>query len=437
MTHSYPQGYISIADAWQEACSKLAPPESKPLDNATFDDDVAYDAKVRIVERLMRSALADGLLPVFVQTKNGETERLTDRELWRAAALVPDTANIPAPVTNPAPETDGRPALLKVSDLQEWIWRLRVQDEVLTNEQPNTPKAAPIDAASATSLVAEEVEKHAIAVQQWWREFVERAFNKPDWSKWEVFSWIAWRDPTLICAIEDDSTLRAYRRHGLDRESSDEPVDDDSDFTLVDALKKGRLPAIREGAELPREYWFGKAPRDLGPNVYFRREDVLAVRPAAKDLCSALEAAHEASTGRRPDSRVEANTIAEASYHGRIEGSKTDAAAAPAGCDALLQAMRSLRTHPRQRGGRHRMPTKPAASDGWSRRCRLHQTAQKRKSSFGLRRRSTFAGLASVALIEFGSLLPRKVAPQNGASRGSIQAKIASGFWACEITAPS
>jgi hypothetical protein len=131
MTHSYPQGYIPIADAWQEACSKLAPPQSKPLDNATFDDDVTYDARVRIVERLMRSALVDGLLPVFVQTKNGETERLTDREQWQAAALVPDMANIPQPVTNPGPETDGRPALLKVSDFQEWIRR-----------------AAPIDAVS-------------------------------------------------------------------------------------------------------------------------------------------------------------------------------------------------------------------------------------------------------------------------------------------------
>jgi hypothetical protein len=345
MTHSYPQGYIPIADAWQEACSKLAPPESKPLDNATFDDD-AYDAKVRIVERLMRSALADGRLPVFVQTKNGETERLTDREQWRAAALVPDIANIPEPVTNPGPETDGRPALLKVSDLQEWIRRLRVQDEILTNEQPSTPKAAPIDAASATSLVADEVEKHAIAVQQWWREFVERAFNKPDWSQWEVFSWIAWRDPTQICAIQDDSTLRAYRRHGLDRESSDEPVDDDSDFTLVDALKKGRLAAIRDGAELPREYWFGKAPRDLGPNVYFRREDVLAVWPAVKDLRSDLEAAYEASTGRWLDSRVEANAIAEASlYHRRIEGSKADAADEPAGYDATTTPSHAISAH--------------------------------------------------------------------------------------------
>ena len=72
MTHSYPHGYIPIADAWQEACSKLAPPESKPLENATFDDRDAYDAKVRIVERLMRSALADGILPVFVKAKNGK-----------------------------------------------------------------------------------------------------------------------------------------------------------------------------------------------------------------------------------------------------------------------------------------------------------------------------------------------------------------------------
>jgi hypothetical protein len=334
MTHSYPQGYIPIADAWQEACSKLAPPESKPLDNTTFDDGVAHDAKVRIVERLMRSALADGLLPVFVQAKNGETERLTDREQWRAAALVPEIANNPEPVTNPGPERDGRPALLKVTDLQEWIRRLRVQDETLTNEQPSTSKAAPIDAASATSLAADDGEKHAIAVQQWWREFVERTFNRPDWSQWEVFSWIAWRDRTQICAIQDDSTLRAYRRHGLDRESTDEPVDDKSDFTLVDALKKGRLSAIRDGAELPREYWFGKAPRDLGPKVYFRREDVLAVWPAARDLRSAFEAAYEASTGRRLDSRVEANAIAEAAYHGRIEGAKANAADAPAGCDA-------------------------------------------------------------------------------------------------------
>lgn len=190
MTHSDPQGYIPIADAWQEACSKLAPPESKPLDNATFDDCDAHDAKVRIVERLMRSALANGLLPVFVKAKNGETERLTDREQWRAAALVPDMANIPEPVTNPGPETDSRSALLKISDFQEWIRR-----------------TAPIDAVSAV----DEVEEHAIARQQKTRrEFAERAFNKPDWSAYEVISWPAWRDPTLICEIPDHRNLQYF-----------------------------------------------------------------------------------------------------------------------------------------------------------------------------------------------------------------------------------
>jgi hypothetical protein len=304
MTHSYPQGYIPIADAWQEACSKLAPPQSKPLDNATFDDHVAYDARVRIVERLMRNALVDGLLPVFVQTKNGETERLTDREQWRAAALVPDTANIPEPVTTPGPETDGRPALLKVSDFQEWIRR-----------------AAPIDAVS----VADEVEKDAIASQQkGGREFAERAFNKPDWSAYEAISWLAWRDPTLICEIPDHRNLEYfiwYPDQFFDGDSIVEIRDPNPHDTLLLALKAGRLSAIKDGTQLSRDYWCGKEMRDLS-QVHFWRENILALWPAGHALRSALEAAYAASTGRWLDQ-----------YRGRIKGSKADAADTPAGYD--------------------------------------------------------------------------------------------------------
>ena len=313
MTHSYPHGYIPIADAWQEACSKLAPPESKPLENATFDDRDAYDAKVRIVERLMRSALADGILPVFVKAKNGETERLIDREKWRAAALVPD--NIPEAGTNTGLETDSRPAFLKVSDFQEWIRR-----------------TAPIDAVS----VADEVEKHAIARQQKSRrEFAERAFNKPDWSAYEVISWLAWRDPTLICEIPDHRNLQYfiwYPDQFFDEDSIVEIRDPNPHDTLLLALKTGQLSAIKDGTQLSREYWCGKEMKDLS-QVHFWRENILALWPAGQALRSVLEVAYAASTGRWLDPRVEANAIAEASYRGRIKGSKADAADTPAGYD--------------------------------------------------------------------------------------------------------
>jgi hypothetical protein len=72
---------------------------------------------------------------------------------------------------------------------------------------------------------------------------------------------------------------------------------------------------------------------------------VLAVWPAVKDLRSDLEAAYKASTGRWLDSRVEANAIAEASCHGRIEGSKADAADESAGYDATTTPSNAISAH--------------------------------------------------------------------------------------------
>lgn len=54
--------------------------------------------------------------------------------------------------------------------------------------------------------------------------------------------------------------------------------DRDRERTLFSAVQEGRLPALKDGKELPREYWAGLNP-DAWPIVHFRREDVLAVWP--------------------------------------------------------------------------------------------------------------------------------------------------------------
>jgi hypothetical protein len=134
MADTFPEGFIPIGDAFAKALSSIKDCNSvlkrelagdQERIDKFFDD---YDAMARDVEKLMRAALADGDLPAFIKAHNGQMEQLVDRKSWRQEAFgVPGIENVPHHLTNPGPDTDGRPIFLRSSDFESWlkIYRLK------------------------------------------------------------------------------------------------------------------------------------------------------------------------------------------------------------------------------------------------------------------------------------------------------------------------
>jgi hypothetical protein len=111
---------------------------------------------------------------------------------------------------------------------------------------------------------------------------VEYELQNLDWSLGNVLSWIAFRDPLLICKFENRRNLvvqRSYHfpRSGPLRRSMVVPL---ADRILLDSLKEGRVSAIRDGAEIPSTFWFGQQVSDLKGGLRFRRAEVIKRWPA-------------------------------------------------------------------------------------------------------------------------------------------------------------
>ena len=134
MADTFPEGFIPVGDAFAEALSSIKDCKSVLKEklvgdqqriNKFFDD---YDAMERDVERLMRDALADGDLLAFIKTRSDQVEQLEDRESWRKESFgVPGIESIPHNLTNPGPDTDGRPAFLKSDDFESWLRPYRLK----------------------------------------------------------------------------------------------------------------------------------------------------------------------------------------------------------------------------------------------------------------------------------------------------------------------
>jgi hypothetical protein len=106
----------------------------------------------------------------------------------------------------------------------------------------------------------------------------EREFRSPDWSLGNVLSWIAFRDPALICRFESRHDLLTYRRYDQPRSRNlKRPMlDPHADQKLLDVLKDAGLTAIKEGAEIASSYWFGKHTSHLSDDLRFRRAEAIA-----------------------------------------------------------------------------------------------------------------------------------------------------------------
>jgi hypothetical protein len=99
-------------------------------------------------------------------------------------------------------------------------------------------------------------------------------YHRGDWTADHATLWIAYRNPALFHFVG----LRGPRAQA--QFSLAERRDSAPKKTLLNALKTGELRAIRNGQEIPPEYWFGKSPPGQQPEatrIYFRRGDVMGI----------------------------------------------------------------------------------------------------------------------------------------------------------------
>jgi hypothetical protein len=124
---SYPQNFVPIVDAFNDAVALLAPDAGVMIqDLASLDEleaDKFYrrndDAKGQI-EKLFRDALADGLLDAWVSSGQG-MEKLSDRESWRPTAVgIPGFESRTHHLTNPGPN-DEREVFIEQGQLKTWL----------------------------------------------------------------------------------------------------------------------------------------------------------------------------------------------------------------------------------------------------------------------------------------------------------------------------
>ena len=192
MVHTYPEGFIPVGDAFAQALQLIEDYSAllRAIDEATKDAERhehinKRDASVRRVEKLMRNALADGHLQPFIRGQSGQIEQIVDRREFRRESFgVPGIENVPHHLTNPGPDTDGRPVLLKISNFGEWLTMHRQAIDPFRTGVPGKP--------SAINLVAREhqrrlscgealpmVSKEAAYLKEWLDRTYPKAPNTP------------------------------------------------------------------------------------------------------------------------------------------------------------------------------------------------------------------------------------------------------------------
>jgi hypothetical protein len=128
------------------------------------------------------------------------------------------------------------------------------------------------------------------------REIAESYFADVFWPLTRVILWIAFRDIDrlveygLQAAIEAIAAAALYRPKRLHNARPRQ--------ALLQALQRGQLAAIRDGAELRPEVWAAATWQHWPPSLRFRRKDVLRCWPRAKQTTAGQEsAAAEALAG--------------------------------------------------------------------------------------------------------------------------------------------
>jgi hypothetical protein len=139
LTYPEDESYLLIADAFEEAVKALCPaptnlieswtlPPSNAASSAENQDprkanffEIDDDARCRI-EKLMRDAIADGELGLFVKAGSNRLERLVEREDFRQMSFgIPGFENVPHHLTSPGEDTSSQAVCLRKSDFHKWL----------------------------------------------------------------------------------------------------------------------------------------------------------------------------------------------------------------------------------------------------------------------------------------------------------------------------
>jgi hypothetical protein len=141
--HTLPEGYLWLGDAFEqiwreiedgrrlalEAERQVPCPETSAAfgGNWTQCDPTAVEALNNSrsrVEKMMRTALANGRLHAFIRdAKTGQPGELANREAWweKISFGVPGLSTVLHHLTCPGPETDGRPVFLPTGEVEGFI----------------------------------------------------------------------------------------------------------------------------------------------------------------------------------------------------------------------------------------------------------------------------------------------------------------------------
>ena len=150
----------------------------------------------------------------------------------------------------------------------DWLADLTASADTVGDRMENAPKY-------------DDVSVSGQRVREIWpplEELPSEEYDREDWSVDHAILWIAYRNPALFHFFGLRNP-RAQTQFSAAKRQDSAPKK-----TLLKALKTGRLRAIRNGRELPTEFWFGKSLSEA-PHIYFRRSDVLGEWQApAEDL---------------------------------------------------------------------------------------------------------------------------------------------------------
>ena len=116
-----------------------------------------------------------------------------------------------------------------------------------------------------------------------------RRFDDPVWDLRDVIGWVLDRDPAKfgrLMSVEDVRSAESIARRYTSQPRPER--DPNATRTVLHALQRGELPAHDGDTVLLREYWGGRAERDLrdaiGRGLWFWRENVLSLWPYGSHL---------------------------------------------------------------------------------------------------------------------------------------------------------
>jgi hypothetical protein len=241
---------------------------------AAMPGEYVLSEKALELHRALRNALAAGELQGLILGKNGERLTLCSSD-WALRPKDDDNPGFLDDYVFPGAAYHHGPDTTLGTGKHRRVFIQRTEfDAWLKSKWPNAEPQSSARGASAPVLetthspltnrddIRKDVEK---SFAQFRRFESERVIAKPDWSVWNVLSWIAFRDLALLCEIANEDELMQLCEHPSLKEAAPEAI-------LLCALARDELQAFRDGEELPDSYWIGKAEVDR--DIWFKKDSV-------------------------------------------------------------------------------------------------------------------------------------------------------------------